>query len=542
MPASTSYERYQELQRFAGWDERRDAERIRRIGLILRPDFTSFIDAFYKNLLGHPATARFLDSPDRVTRLRRLLHDWLEQLFGGGYGEDYVRARWQAGRRHAMVGLPQAFVTLAVGHLRRMMTRRLIELAAAADESFPVAEYLDSLHRLLDLDQAIIEHAYEEAFVEEEKGAERLRLEAVLHQERELSQGLLEHARVIILVLDRDGCIVRFNRFTTELTGHRLDAMRGRCWFECFLPPEEHHTAREQLERMFRYEETSEGIQAILTADGSRRQISWANKVLRDRDGGPIGLLAIGQDITELQQSQERALQAERLAAIGRTSAGLAHESRNALQRIQASSEVLELEVEQNARALEYVRRIQKAGGHLSRLLEELRGYAAEIKLDLAESSLASAWREAWRLLEPQWTGRDVRLIESGPEIDLRLPIDHFRIVQVFRNIMENSLAACGEEVRITVAWDEIEQDGARCVEVRIGDNGPGMDGEQAARIFEPFFTTKSKGTGLGMALAQRFVEAHGGTIAVGRSSSGGAELVISLPRRVPANHLAETS
>jgi signal transduction histidine kinase len=65
-----------------------------------------------------------------------------------------------------------------------------------------------------------------------------------------------------------------------------------------------------------------------------------------------------------------------------------------------------------------------------------------------------------------------------------------------------------------------------------IRDNGPGLTAEQQNRIFEPFFTTKTKGTGLGMAIAKRVVDAHGGVIQVGNSRSGGAEIVIILPRK----------
>jgi signal transduction histidine kinase len=80
-----------------------------------------------------------------------------------------------------------------------------------------------------------------------------------------------------------------------------------------------------------------------------------------------------------------------------------------------------------------------------------------------------------------------------------------------------------------------------RCTEARLGDrpalcvavrdNGPGLNAEQRRRIFEPFFTTKTKGTGLGMAIAKRIVEAHGGRLAVGTGTGPGAEIILTLPR-----------
>src|SRR5262249_57163421 len=100
--------------------------------------------------------------------------------------------------------------------------------------------------------------------------------------------------------------------------------------------------------------------------------------------------------------------------------------------------------------------------------------------------------------------------------VDLRCPVDQFRLEQVFRNILENALAACADPVVITVAAREDRLQGRPGLRVSVRDNGPGLTAEQRQRIFEPFFTTKTKGTGLGMAIAKREVEAHGGQVPVG--------------------------
>jgi signal transduction histidine kinase len=235
--------------------------------------------------------------------------------------------------------------------------------------------------------------------------------------------------------------------------------------------------------------------------------------------------------ISERRRLEERALQAERLAAIGQMMAGLAHESGNALARIQACLEMLTLEVEDRPEALKLIARIQKAQNHLQQLYSEVRNYAAPLKLERQMLSVRSVWRQAWSNLADQRRGRTATLREEIANIDLVCLIDPFRLEQVFRNILENALAACTDPVEITVTCSEAKLDGQAALQIAVRDNGPGLSPEQQRRIFEPFFTTKTKGTGLGMAIAQRIVEAHGGQITVGTPAGTGAEIQLLLPR-----------
>jgi signal transduction histidine kinase len=236
----------------------------------------------------------------------------------------------------------------------------------------------------------------------------------------------------------------------------------------------------------------------------------------------------------ELQQAQEKLLQAERLAAIGQMMTGLAHESGNALARSRACLEMLQWEVEDRPEALALIARIQKAQDHLQQLYEEVRNYAAPLKLEREPWDLAGVWRQAWTNLALLRQGRDATLHEETAGVDLLCPIDPFRLEQVFRNVFENSLAACPDPVRIAVRCAAADLDGHAAVCVSVQDNGLGLTAEQQQRIFDPFFTTKTKGTGLGMAIAKRIVETHGGRIAVGPAAGGGAEVLITLPREFP--------
>ena len=239
--------------------------------------------------------------------------------------------------------------------------------------------------------------------------------------------------------------------------------------------------------------------------------------------------------VLKMQEMEERVLQSERLAAIGQMITVLTHESGNALGRSQVLLETLAEEVEGQPEAIELISRLQKAQVDLRRLYEDVRNYAAPMELDRELWGLGSIWRQAWTNL--MVTGNDKKgaaLIEQTAGVDLTCEVDNFRLDQVFCNLFGNSLAACPDPARVEVNCSDAALYGRSAIRVRVRDNGPGLTPDQVQRVFNPFYTTKQKGTGLGMAIVKRIVEAHGGSIVVGSKFTSGAEFVITLPRKGP--------
>jgi PAS domain S-box-containing protein len=359
-----------------------------------------------------------------------------------------------------------------------------------------------------------------------------------LHRDKERSEAafrtLVEAAPSMILILRPDRSITYFSQFARELTGYSGRDALGKDFTRNFLPEGYRHACEEELGRVF-HGVPCRGYQAPLVCkDGTHRWMVWNAQRLDDYEGASA-VLAVGQDITRLKEAQEKALQSERLAAIGQMMAGLAHESGNALARSQACLEMLTWEVQDKPDALDLITRIQKAQDHLQQLYEEVRGYAAPLKLEREEGDIRPVWRQAWTNLALRRESRDATLTETCDGAVTTCSFDGFRIEQVFRNMMENSLAACADPVRIHVTATNVTLEDRPAVRISVRDNGPGLTLEQRQRIFEPFFTTKTKGTGLGMAIAKRIAEAHGGQIAVAPSEPGqGAEIILTLPRDIP--------
>jgi len=242
-------------------------------------------------------------------------------------------------------------------------------------------------------------------------------------------------------------------------------------------------------------------------------------------------VLSVGQDVTDLRQAQEKVLQAERLAGIGQMITGLAHESRNALQRMQACLEMLMLEVEDRPQALDYVQRIQAAQDYLGQLYEEVRNYAKPIHLERRECDLRRLWGAAWADLSLRRQGKTIELVDRTDGLDVTCLVDPFAFGQVFRNVFENAISACGDEGRIAVVAADTELDGAPALSLVINDDGPGFAPDQERRLFQPFVTTKTQGTGLGLAIVKRILEAHGGRVELGNGPLSGAAIAFTIPR-----------
>lgn len=531
MELSEIVARHPELESYVGWTDA-DVERIGLAAGYLLPHIPQIVDDFYDTLQRHPRAARVITGgAEQIAHLRRTLAEWLTQLLSGPYDAAYVARRAQVGRRHAELGLELVYTSVAMARIRTAMTQVLLEqwrgnLALRG-------QAIAALNRRIDLDLALMSAMYEAEHAEREKAALRRRLEGALHQEKSFSESLLAYAQAIVLVVDPQGWIIRYNACLEQLAGRPLADWRGQDWLTTFIAepdrPRLQRLAADAPGQPSAVAGQRQATAALVTAEGRPRTVRWVVTPLSDAQGQPAGFLWIGHDVTDLLAAQEEALQAQRLATIGQVAAGLAHEARNALQRIQACAEMLELEVSDRPEALDYVRRIEHAQTHLHQLFDEVRSYAAPVRLDRTQARLAAIWREAWELLAPQRTGRDVRLVEHDALGEVPLAVDPFRLMQVFRNILENALAACPDPVEIHILCSPAQMGGRRAVQIAFRDNGPGIPPELRTRIFEPFFTTKSKGTGLGMAIAQRIVHAHGGTIEVGTHTPG-AEIVVTLP------------
>jgi two-component system sensor kinase FixL len=522
--SSDLFDRYKDLQAYVGWTDE-DAARIKSVAQFIEGQAHVLIDDFYEEIERHPATLRVITGGHaQIARLKGSLKTWLSETLQGPGDSVYVDRRWKIGLQHAEVGLHPAYTRAAMARLRNGLIRILADNFSGTTTEF--CQLVQSFNKLLDLDLAIVQDAYHAEYLTREKVAEHERSEVKFRR-------LVEAAACMVVILRADDTIAYFSPYSEELTGYSESEVIGHPFVPLFVPEKARSEVSNEIATTLAGRPTDAFETPLRRRDGGQRWMMWNAQRLDDFEGGPA-VLAVGQDVTERREAQERLLRSERLAGIGQMVTGIAHESRNALQRIQSCSEMLELEIAGNVEAQRLVRRVQEAQDHLLHLFDEVRGFVAPIRLEQSPCRIEHVWREAWQLLDTSRRGRDAALLEIIDECNCEFSLDRFRMVQVFRNLLENALAACHDPVVIHVSCRDVELEDRPAVEVSVRDNGPGLTPDARQNVFEPFFTTKTKGTGLGMAIARRIVEAHGGQIAVGNDSSVGAEFVITLPRSIP--------
>lgn len=362
-------------------------------------------------------------------------------------------------------------------------------------------------------------------------GLQRLAHRRWLAQEKARSEtmfrNLVQAAPCLIVILRQDLSIAYFSNFTERLTGYHQDEVLDRNFAEVFFPEIHQAGTAPTVDHIFAQQFTENHQAAIRCANGTQRWIVWNTQVLEDVDGA-AGILAVGQDVTESRRANEQQVQSERLSAIGEAMTGLAHESRNALQRSQAFLELLSVEIAGQTQALRLVDGIQQAQNHLHQLYEEVRQYAAPVRPDRHSYVLSELLEETWAYLEQARSDRQADLHIEEASRSLEAHVDRFMLQQVFRNILENSLVACADPVKIVFKGHISSESGQEQLWLSLRDNGPGLNADERERIFDPFYTTKTRGTGLGMTLSKRIIEAHAGRIQVGPGP--GAEILIMLP------------
>jgi signal transduction histidine kinase len=236
----------------------------------------------------------------------------------------------------------------------------------------------------------------------------------------------------------------------------------------------------------------------------------------------------------ELHGAQARLIEAERFAAIGELSAAVAHGIRNPVAGIKAAAQFASLELPDQHPLRENISDIigeaDKLEARIKTLLDFAKPFAPNPSLCRVEQIVGDAVASLRSQLAAQRIDLVVDLPPTLPEAEL----DYAQIEQVLLALLSNAVEAMPQGGRITITG-RVADDG-RHLRLDVIDTGPGIAPDQLGRVFKLFFTTKSSGTGLGLAVAKKIVERHGGTIAVESEIGRGTGFTIELPLSRPSS------
>jgi len=240
----------------------------------------------------------------------------------------------------------------------------------------------------------------------------------------------------------------------------------------------------------------------------------------------------------KLKDTQDKVVRSEKLAAIGQLASSVGHELRNPLGAIRNAIYYVRDAMKESSLAKEdqnIVEFLDLADTEIksaTTIIADLLDFARVIKLNKQEMDLQVLFQEVKRVVD---IPPNVQLIEDYDPETPQLKIDPVRIKQVFINLMTNAIQAMpnGGVLKVRIGREQDGPDPGKWINIYFKDSGIGMDENTLNKIFQPLFTTKSKGTGLGLAVTQGVVEAHGGKISVRSQLEKGSEFIVQLPLQV---------
>jgi PAS domain S-box-containing protein len=267
----------------------------------------------------------------------------------------------------------------------------------------------------------------------------------------------------------------------------------------------------------------------ILTLGGKERVLISERFPLTDYKGTVVGLCLVGRDYSRRRQLQAELIQTERLAAIGKLAAGVAHELNNPLSGILAFSQDLLLESTNDDPNREDYELIVNETLRCRRIVRDLLEFSRQKAPERQRIQLNYLVSRVLPMVERQASFHNIKFVLELEEHLPDLNVDPHQIQQVLLNLVINArdaMQACGT---ITIRGEAIEENSA--VTLSVTDTGCGIPEENLGDIFEPFYSTKgSKGHGLGLAAVQNVVEGHGGRIEVESEVDAGTTFRVTLP------------
>ena len=348
----------------------------------------------------------------------------------------------------------------------------------------------------------------------------------ILNNLQLLHERIVQSIRSGLVTTDLDGKIYLFNTAAEEITGRKSDEMRGRIVYDLFgnirRPIAESLSAMEKGEPPPRFE-----VDFVAQTNYVRR-LGYNVSPLFDEQGATTGYILTFQDLTDIRSMEESARRKDRLAAVGRVAAGLAHEIRNPLGAMRGAIQVLQPAMQKESAQAQLMDIVLRESDRLNAIITNFLQYARPRTGDFETVDLSQIIKDAVTLLRHSPDIRSIhQVVEDLPDAPVNVTADAASLKQVFWNLTRNAVQAMPDGGQLTIKLSVTQYNRAQIV---FADSGRGMPPAQVERLFEPFSQSTTGGTGLGLSIVYQIIRDHNGSINVRSQENKGTTITVELP------------
>ncbi len=350
---------------------------------------------------------------------------------------------------------------------------------------------------------------------------------------RVIHERIIESIRSGLVTTDLNGKIYTFNAAAVEITGHKAEDMRDRSITSLFGDME--ISVADALEANAQGDQPPRFETDFITPENNAVRVGYSISPLFSEGGETTGLIITFQDLTDIRAMEENVRRKDRLAAVGRVAAGLAHEIRNPLGAMRGAIQVLQAQIPPESSQASLMEIILRESDRLNKIITNFLTYARPRVSNFSEIDVREAIKETFILLKHSPDIDEHYFLETElPDHPVLISADPTQLKQIFWNLARNSIGAMPNGGKLSVILREVNNGRIR---ILFKDTGCGMSPEQVERLFEPFSDSTTGGTGLGLSIVYQIVRDHNGTINVRSLEGDGTTITIELPPEIKSQN-----